>query len=55
LVIAFSMMSAFGGKADIGQTGLNVRLSPKADMSGLVLLLCKLTPEPRFAHRKTLL
>jgi hypothetical protein len=33
-------MSAFGGKADIGGSGL---------------LLCKLTPETHFASRKSLM
>jgi hypothetical protein len=33
----------------------NVRYWPKADMSGSGLLPCKLTPEPHFASRKSLL
>jgi hypothetical protein len=35
--------------------GQNVRLRPKADISGSGLLPCKLTPEPHFAGRKSLL
>jgi hypothetical protein len=48
-------MSAFGGKADIRRTFLNVCFWPKADISGSGLLLCKLSPEPHFARRKSLL
>ncbi len=44
-------MSAFGGKADIVLTRLDVRFCPKADISGLELLLRKLSPEPHFAGR----
>jgi hypothetical protein len=44
-----------GGKADIRRASLNVRFWPKADMSGSGLPPCKLTPEPNFAGRKTLL
>jgi hypothetical protein len=40
------LMSAFGGKADIGHTLLNVCFWPKADMSGFGLLLRKLTLKP---------
>jgi hypothetical protein len=47
-------MSAFGGKADIGQAMHNVRFCPKADVGGFGLLLCKLTPKPHFAGRKSL-
>jgi hypothetical protein len=41
-------MSAFGGKADIGRKWVK-------DMGGSGLLPCKLSPEPHFAGRKTLL
>ena len=34
---------------------LDVRYWPKVDMSGSGLLPCKLTPEPHFAGRKSLL
>jgi hypothetical protein len=48
-------MSAFAGKADIQLIRCDVRVSPKADMRGPGLLLCKLTPEPHFANHKSLL
>jgi hypothetical protein len=48
-------MSAFGGKADMQIAPWNVRFWHKADMGGLGLLPCKLTPEPHFARRKSLM
>jgi hypothetical protein len=41
-------MSAFGGKADMRPTSVDVRFLPKADMSGSGLLPSKLTPKPPF-------
>jgi hypothetical protein len=48
-------MSAFGDKADMGWTCFDIRLCPKADMSGLRLVLSNMTIKPHFAGRKSLL
>jgi len=48
-------MSALGSKADIAREVANVRFSPKADIGGSGLVLCKLTTGPHSADHKSLL